>query len=86
MSEEKTTIGNFKDFTSLLESVTKRASELLESIRQDAEEIDILNDTIDELRSDIQQDAEEITKLNSIIDELRDENERLKREAKGGEA
>lgn len=28
----------------------------------------------------------EIDKLNSIIDELRDENERLKREAKGGEA
>ena len=28
----------------------------------------------------------EIEKLNSIIDELRDENERLKREAKGGEA
>ena len=30
--------------------------------------------------------AAEIKKLNSIIDELRDENERLKREAKGGEA
>lgn len=28
----------------------------------------------------------EIAKLNSIIDDLRDENERLKREAKGGEA
>lgn len=28
----------------------------------------------------------EIDNLNSIIDELRDENERLKREAKGGEA
>ena len=28
----------------------------------------------------------EITKLNSIIDELRDENERLKRAAKGGDA
>lgn len=28
----------------------------------------------------------EIDKLNSIIDELRDENERLKKEAKGGEA
>ena len=28
----------------------------------------------------------EIEKLNSIIDELRDENERLKREAKGGES
>ena len=28
----------------------------------------------------------EIDKLNSIIDELRDENERLKRAAKGGEA
>lgn len=28
----------------------------------------------------------EIEKLNSIIDELRDENERLKRETKGGEA
>lgn len=28
----------------------------------------------------------EIDKLNSIIDELRDENERLKREAKGGDA
>lgn len=28
----------------------------------------------------------EIDKLNSIIDELRDENERLKLEAKGGEA
>jgi len=28
----------------------------------------------------------EIEKLNSIIDELRDENDRLKREAKGGEA
>ena len=65
MSEGKTTIGNFKDFASLLESVTKRASELLESIRQDAEEIDILNDT---------------------IDELQDENQRLKREAKGGKA
>lgn len=34
----------------------------------------------------IKRDAEEITKLNSIIDELRDENERLKKEAKGGEA
>ena len=34
----------------------------------------------------IKRDAEEITKLNSIIDELRDENERLKREAKGGDA
>ena len=31
-------------------------------------------------------DKKEIDKLNSIIDELRDENERLKREAKGGEA
>ena len=30
--------------------------------------------------------AAEITKLNSIIDELRDENERLKRAAKGGDA
>lgn len=28
----------------------------------------------------------EIEKLNDIIDELRDENERLKRAAKGGEA
>ena len=28
----------------------------------------------------------EIEKLDSIIDELRDENERLKRAAKGGEA
>lgn len=28
----------------------------------------------------------EIDKLNSIIDELRDENERLKRASKGGEA
>lgn len=28
----------------------------------------------------------EIDNLNSIIDELRDENERLKQEAKGGEA
>ena len=28
----------------------------------------------------------EIDKLNDIIDELRDENERLKREAKGGDA
>ena len=28
----------------------------------------------------------EIEKLNVIIDELRDENERLKREAKGGES
>lgn len=31
-------------------------------------------------------DQKELKKLNSIIDELRDENERLKREAKGGEA
>ena len=38
------------------------------------------------LRECIYRDAEEIKKLNDIIDELRDENERLKREAKGGEA
>lgn len=41
---------------------------------------------LDDLNQCIKQDAEEITKLNSIIDELRDENERLKRAAKGGEA
>ena len=34
----------------------------------------------------IKRDAEEIKKLNDIIDELRDENERLKQEAKGGDA
>lgn len=38
------------------------------------------------LRECIRRDEAEIIKLNSIIDELRDENERLKREAKGGEA
>lgn len=37
-------------------------------------------------RSEVSVLTFEIIKLNSIIDELRDENERLKREAKGGEA
>ena len=41
---------------------------------------------IEDLNESIMRDAEEITKLNDIIDELRDENERLKRAAKGGEA
>ena len=41
---------------------------------------------IEDLNESIKRDAEEIIKLNSIIDELRDENERLKREARGGEA
>jgi dephospho-CoA kinase len=39
-----------------------------------------------DLQDCIYRDAKEIEKLNSIIDELRDENERLKQEAKGGEA
>ena len=39
-----------------------------------------------DLLDSIIRDTREIDKLNSIIDELRDENERLKREAKGGEA
>ena len=39
-----------------------------------------------DLNQCIKRDSEEIDKLNSIIDELRDENERLKREAKDGEA
>ena len=38
------------------------------------------------LHEQLASDAKEIEKLNSIIDELRDENERLKREAKGGGA
>lgn len=41
---------------------------------------------IDSLLKNIRRDEAEITKLNSIIDELRDENERLKREPKGGDA
>ena len=41
---------------------------------------------IDSLLKNIRRDEAEITKLNSIIDELRDEIERLKREAKGGDA
>lgn len=39
---------------------------------------------IGNLHKSIRRDDAEIIKLNSIIDELRDENERLKREAKGG--
>lgn len=39
-----------------------------------------------DLLDSIIRDTREIEKLNDIIDELRDENERLKREAKGGEA
>ena len=38
------------------------------------------------LLESITSDQKELKKLNSIIDELRDENERLKREAKGDEA
>lgn len=43
-------------------------------------------ETMDELHKNIRRDDAEIIKLNRIIDELRDENERLKLEAKGGEA
>ena len=42
--------------------------------------------SLDGLNECVKQDTEEIKKLNSIIDELRDENEQLKRAAKGGEA
>lgn len=38
------------------------------------------------LLESITSDQKELKKLNSIIDELRDENERLKQQAKGGEA
>ena len=41
---------------------------------------------INDLLTNIRRDEAEISKLNSIIDELRDENERLKRAAKGGGA
>lgn len=41
---------------------------------------------IDNLMKSVLRNEKEIEKLNSIIDELRDENERLKREAKGGDA
>ena len=41
---------------------------------------------IDNLMKNVIRHEKEIAKLNSIIDELRDENERLKREAKGGDA
>ena len=41
---------------------------------------------LEDFNESIKRDEEEIKKLNSIIDELRDENERLKKAAKGGEA
>ena len=48
--------------------------------------LDHIARNINSLLKNIRRDEAEITKLNSIIDQLRDENERLKREAKGGEA
>lgn len=53
--------------------------ELIELLRKSADELDTL-------QSQAAKDAAEIRKRDDIIDELRDENERLKREAKGGEA
>lgn len=53
--------------------------ELIELLRKSADELDTL-------QRQAAKDAAEIRKRDDIIDELRDENERLKRAAKGGEA
>lgn len=58
----------------------------LESFQGVAVGLDHIAQHIGNLHKSIRRDDAEIIKLNRIIDELRDENERLKREAKGGEA
>lgn len=64
--------------------------ESIKLIRDELAQIKSLSDTVLlralKDRDDFARSRIEIDKLNSIIDELRDENERLKREAKGGEA
>ena len=62
------------------------AKSTMETFQGVAVGLDHIARHINSLLKNIRRDEAEITKLNSIIDELRDENERLKREAKGGEA
>ena len=58
----------------------------LEILHNVASGLDYIARHANELTRRFRRYEAEITKLNDIIDELRDENERLKREAKGGEA
>lgn len=64
--------------------------ESIKLIRDELAQIKSLSDTVFlralKDRDEFARMRIEIDKLSSIIDELRDENERLKREAKGGDA
>ena len=64
--------------------------ESIKLIRDELAQIKSLSDTVFlralKDRDEFARMRIEIEKLNSVIDELRDENEQLKREAKGGDA
>lgn len=64
----------------------ERTRQLWSAIRDSQSSVIQIDIEVTRLEEKFDQAQIEIEKLNSIIDELRDENERLKREAKGGEA
>ena len=63
----------------------ERTKQLWSAIRDSQSSVNQIDLEVMRLQEKFDQAEIEIDKLNSIIDELRDENERLKKEAKGGD-